>query len=91
MLTFARGFCGQRLAHTRTAEQVDDEALAFTVYKVVESRAARRSMLLHQRLDQALCCRRQDKILERFVIPLEGVDVVDVELDCMLVSFTEIV
>lgn len=89
LLTFARGFCGQRFTYTRTTEQVDYEALAFTVYKVVESRAARRRMLLNQCLDQAFCCRRQDKILERFVIPFEGIDVVDVELDCMLVSLTE--
>lgn len=80
LLTFTRGFCSQRLAYTRTAKQVDYEALAFPVHKVIESWAARRHMLLDQRLDQALGCRRQDKVFERFIIPLKSVDIVDVEL-----------
>lgn len=43
-------------------------------------------MLVDQGLDKVLCFRRQDKVLERFVIPLKSVDMVDVELDCLYVS-----
>lgn len=43
-------------------------------------------MLVDQGSDKVFCFRRQDKVLERFVIPLKGVDMVDVETDCLYVS-----
>lgn len=46
-------------------------------------------MLPDQGLDQVLGRRRLNKIFEWFVIPLDSVDVVYVELDCVYVSLTE--
>ena len=76
----ASRFCRQRLAHPWGTEQVDHEPAAFVLHEVVEDEVA--VVRLHERLQRELAIGREYEVRERFVVPDDRLDLLDVELDC---------
>lgn len=77
MLT--RRFRRERLPDAGRAEEVDDEALALALDEVVEVKV--RIVRLDERLQEGLVVAREDEVREGLGGPLDGLDVLDVELD----------
>lgn len=76
---FGRGFGGQRLSTARGTEEVDNEPLTLSLNEIVKSKIL--VVGLHKGLEQLLSSRGKHKIRERFVVPLDVGDFLDVELD----------
>lgn len=59
--------CGQRLADTGRAEQVNDEPVTLALDEIVELKVG--FVSFDERAEQGLSVGRQDEVRERFVVP----------------------
>jgi hypothetical protein len=75
------------LTNTGRAEQVDDEPLAFASDEVIKAQFL--VMSLDKRLEEVLEIVRKDKVLKRFVIPLDILNPGDIKLHCIATQITE--
>ena len=76
----ARSLRRERLADTRRPEQIEHQPVALAVNEVIETCVG--SMRVDERLQQHLAILGQHEILKCLVIPIDRLDVLNVELDC---------
>ena len=76
---FRCGLGGQCLSTTGRAEEVDDETLTLSLNEIVKSKVL--VMGHHEGLEQLLSPSRKNKVLERFVVPLNVGSILNVEFD----------
>lgn len=74
------GLCGEGLPATGRTEEVDNEALALSLNKIVKSEVL--VVSLNQGLEQLFPSGGKHKVRESLVVPLDIGDLLDVELDC---------
>ena len=73
--------CGECFSDTRWPEEVDDEALSFSPHEVVKRSAAlvKLPIRFDERAQESLAIVCEHEARKRFVIPVDGGNVVDVE------------
>ena len=77
---FGRGLGGQRLSTAGRTEKIDDETLSFSLNEIVESEVL--IVGLYKGLEQLLSPSGKHKVRERFIVPFDIGNLLDVELDC---------
>ena len=84
-LTLACCFRCKCLSDTWVPEQVDDEPVPLSGNEVVEFLCRAGVVRFDEGLKDLLVLRRNNKLFERFVVPLDVEDIVDIECDwaCM--------
>ena len=78
--TFAHGFRGQALPRARVSEQVDDKPVTLARDEVIELPRRAGSVRLDECPEDLLVLGGDDELLERLVVPHDGLDVGNVEL-----------
>ncbi len=75
----ARRLRRQSLSNPRRPEEIHDETVTLALDEVVEAGVT--VVGLHERLQEVFAVVGKDEVLERFVIPYDWLNVLDIELD----------